>query len=136
MASAQVSAALQAEVDGHCAMCTRCAQALRDREQWEESVAAGAEAQDAAKLLLNDLRALRKGDDGAQRLSGVQVAGFLALVSAGRIGRADHGAVLTELMSVGGEPEAVAQALGVLDARPELDLDALVQGVISASGRG
>ena len=35
-------------------------------------------------------------------------------------------------MSVGGEPEAVAQALGVLDAREELDLDALVQGVISA----
>ncbi|MEE2834968.1 MAG: glutamine--tRNA ligase/YqeY domain fusion protein [Myxococcota bacterium] len=134
----EVSAALQAEVDAVIARNVRPADALRLcrdralREQWEESVAAGAEAQDAAKWLLNDLRALRKGDDGAQRLSGVQVAGFLALVSAGRIGRADHGAVLTELMSVGGEPEAVAQALGVLDAREELDLDALVQGVISA----
>jgi glutaminyl-tRNA synthetase len=99
--------------------------------QWEASVAAGAAAGDAAKLLLNDLRALRKSSDDSVRLQGSQVAALVSLLGAGRVARADRKALLSHLLETGGEPEAVAAEMGILDRKNEFDLDALVAQVLA-----
>jgi len=101
------------------------------REQWESSLKAGAQPSEAAKLLLNDLRAVRKTSDSMPGLRGEQVAALLALLGEGRVARADKGTLLSELVQEGGDPLEIAERLGLLDRSDSVDVVALVNQVIA-----
>ena len=56
---------------------------------------------------------------------------WIDLLGGGRVARADRSALLSHLVEQGGEPEAVAAELGVLDRTDSIDVDALVAKVIA-----
>jgi glutaminyl-tRNA synthetase len=99
--------------------------------QWESAVAAGADAAAAAKLLLNDLRALRKSAQVSSPLNGSQITELLGLFDAGRVARSDRQTLLEQLLDQGGVPEAVARELGMLDRKSDFDIEAMVAVVLA-----
>jgi glutaminyl-tRNA synthetase len=100
-------------------------------DQWQSAVVAGADPAAAAKLLLNDLRALRKSAQVSAPLTGSQIAELLALYDAGRVARSDRQALLERLLDQGGAPEAVAGELGLLDRKADFDIEAVVAKVLA-----
>jgi glutaminyl-tRNA synthetase len=99
-------------------------------EQWENALTAGAGADAAAKLLLNDLQALRKDRKTPGSLDGNQVAALVQLLGAGRVVRGDQEALMTHVLDHGGDPETAANTLGILDRGAGLDVEALVAQVL------
>ena len=101
----------------------------------EAMTTAGADARDAAVLLVHDLRpALLAGDAAtSQALApglGAALADVLALVEGGALARSAQGAVAQKLAADGGAADAAVQALG-LGALGDADLTAAVDAALA-----
>jgi glutaminyl-tRNA synthetase len=102
------------------------------RDLFEATLAAGAKAAGAARLIVNELpRVLGDAELADSKLTGAALAGLLALLDAGTITGPAGKDVLAELVAQGGDPRAIVESRGLSSLADAGALAAIVDDVLA-----
>jgi glutaminyl-tRNA synthetase len=99
---------------------------------FEATVAAGAPAREAARLIINELpRAVGERPLAELPFGGVELAALVALASEGKLAGPAQKEVLAELAQRGGDPRALVAERGLTPLTDDAAVEALVERAIS-----